>query len=768
MNPQSASLGQAGLTDCDREPIRIPGSIQPHGLLLVLDPGSMTIVQLAGDTERLLGRTHDQLLGQSLSASLDATAKVRIESMIRRRQILPRPMFIAETCFGDRPLEVSAHLSGALVILELERRVPSEGFDVIAALPAMTTRADLADSMETLLNVVTAEVGIATGFDRVMLYRFDEDYSGSVVAEHRSSDQVESFLDLRYPASDIPVQARELYCNNRICLIPDVFYQPQLLDPPDDPATGRPLDLSFSALRSVSPSHVEYLANMGIAASMSLSLVVGGKLWGLIACHHSKPLYLGARTRAALVLFAQLVSLQVRNRLDLAQSTGRMRARDVQAQLAAALTEGGLPQLIFGDVTLLDLIPAAGAALVVEGETRLLGVTPPLDDVKAMAEWLGPLMDTGVFATDRLSQHYPAAAGYLAAGAGLLALSVSRTPRDYVLWFLPELINTVTWAGDPAKSMVHGPLGARLIPRKSFAAWTEMVEGRSRPWTSVEIEDAISLRTAILDYVQRRRDRFAREQQALENLKFNEMLEQQVAQRTSQLVAANKELDDFAYVASHDLKAPLRVIDNASKWLEEDLAAHLDDETRDTMRLLRGRVKRMEKLLDDLLQYCRVGRTSDPAAEEMVAGNEIVDNVLALLSPAAGFKFTVGSGFAGIRLPRMPLQQILMNLIGNAIKHHDSKEGHIELSVEDRGAVYEFAVKDDGPGIPAQFHDEIFKIFRTLKPRDQVEGSGMGLAIVRKHIDVAGGMLWLESAEGEGSTFRFTWPKPPQREEGKS
>jgi light-regulated signal transduction histidine kinase (bacteriophytochrome) len=319
---------------------------------------------------------------------------------------------------------------------------------------------------------------------------------------------------------------------------------------------------------------------------------------------------------------------------------------------------------------------------------------------------------------------------------------VSRTPRDYVFWFLPELISTVTWAGDPAKSVVHGPLGDRLAPRKSFAPWTEMVERRSRPWTSIEIESATSLRTAILDVVLRQLDK--------------------VAQRTEQLEAANRELDDFAYVASHDLKAPLRVIDNASKWLEEDLAAHLDDETRDTMRLLRGRVKRMEKLLDDLLQYSRVGRTVEPASDGMVAGNDLIDDILALVSPPEAFKVTVGPGFAAIRLRRMPLQQILMNLIGNAIKHHDRKEGRIELEVGDRGGLYAFAVKDDGPGIAAEFHDEIFRIFRTLKPRDQVEGSGMGLAIVRKHIDTAGGALWLESAEGEGSTFRFTWPKPQE------
>jgi signal transduction histidine kinase len=223
--------------------------------------------------------------------------------------------------------------------------------------------------------------------------------------------------------------------------------------------------------------------------------------------------------------------------------------------------------------------------------------------------------------------------------------------------------------------------------------------------------------------------------------------------------AVNRELGEFAYAASHDLKAPLRVIDNASKWLEEDLQEHLTEETRENMNLLRGRIGRMEKLLDDLLEYSRIGRTTDERYGEVVAGDVLLANILALLSPSQRFTVKVDPRLADIAAPRMPLQQILMNLIGNAIKHHDKDEGCIEVTVEDRGAHYSFAVEDDGPGIPARFHDQIFKMFQTLKPRDQVEGSGMGLAMVRKNIEVFGGTINVESSEGDGSTFRFTWPK---------
>ena len=240
--------------------------------------------------------------------------------------------------------------------------------------------------------------------------------------------------------------------------------------------------------------------------------------------------------------------------------------------------------------------------------------------------------------------------------------------------------------------------------------------------------------------------------------------EARVRELVEELRKSNEELEQFAYVASHDLKAPLRVIHNAAGWLAEDLAPHLDDDTRESLDLLQSRATRMDHLLTDLLEHSRIGRKGE--AEQIVSGSAFVETLRALLDLPEGMRFEVEGPFEEVQLPLMPLKVVLLNLVGNAIKHHDRPEGRVRLTLEPREGAWEFTVEDDGPGIPPAYHDKVFRIFHTLKPRDEVEGSGMGLAMVRKHVEVAGGTIELISDGTRGTTFRLLWPHARKRPPG--
>lgn len=505
-------FGEVDLTNCDREPIQIPGVVQPHGILLALDAQSLIIEQAAGDTEIYFGIAKPALVGQQLEIQLGSAARVRLEAQFAPGSASPRSTVALEVAIGGRRFDTAAHLHDGQIILELEPQRPLPGDEVIDLVHSMIGQIQGADDLDALLQSFADQIRSVTGYHRVMVYRFRDDDSGHVVAESRASEQVPSYLHLHYPASDIPAQARDLYRRTWIRYIPDVDHRPEPLWPPLNPRTRRPLDMSYSRLRAVSPLHLEYLRNMGVQSSMSLSLIVGGRLWGLIACHGQAPVYLSGRLRLALEVFAQVASLHLGSTLELIEAGDRIHVRDIHDQLTRAMSQSGLAEaLVESRPNLLDYIRAAGVVVRTDGRHWGLGKIPDDAQLDALTAWLEGRPE-GVFVTDHLAPLFPPAKDFLDCGAGLLALSISRQPRDYVLWFLPEVVSTVTWAGDPAKPVTRGPDGDRLSPRTSFAAWQESVFERSRPWTKTEIEAANLLRTTVLEVVLHRVDQSLREQ----------------------------------------------------------------------------------------------------------------------------------------------------------------------------------------------------------------------------------------------------------------
>jgi light-regulated signal transduction histidine kinase (bacteriophytochrome)/CheY-like chemotaxis protein len=427
----------------------------------------------------------------------------------------------------DRPLDASAHRVDGNLIIEFEAGEPRDPFvaDPLAAVLTMIDGFGAAVSLNALCQMATASVRRVAQYDRVMIYRFMADGSGWVIAESRAPE-LAPFLDLHYPAADIPQQARALYLISWLRLITQVDYDPAPLTPTLNPRTGKPLDMSHAILRDVSPIHREYLRNMGIDASMSISIIVAGKLWGLIACHNNSPRRLPRHLRAVCELFGSMFSLQLEAREKSEQFEARLASRKILQELmvnlagvedyAYGLTQQtpNLLDYIHGGDVALDGERSGGVAVRVGGEITFLGVTPDRTQIADLTDWLTSYMTEteGTFATDRLSEIYPPAKAFANVASGLLVIAVSRDPSDFILWFRPELVETALWAGDPVKPVTIGPDGGpdggpngnRLSPRKSFEVWKHTVRNRALPWTPAETDAAFDLRVSLLQVVLRR------------------------------------------------------------------------------------------------------------------------------------------------------------------------------------------------------------------------------------------------------------------------
>jgi chemotaxis family two-component system sensor kinase Cph1 len=487
------------LTECEREPIHIPGAVQPHGLLLVVDPATGRVIQAAGATG-LVEPTTLSVEGRPVADLLGAEIPERLAS--KSAGMRRDPAYLGAIRAAGGELDVLAHERDGVWIFELEPSAATRASapDALAQVRAVTLALDGAADLRRLCDVGARQMRRLTGFDRVMIYRFLEDGAGYVFAEDRQSD-LPPFLNHHYPASDIPRQARDLYLRNIIRVIPDVAYVPAPLVPPVCPATGRPLDMSDCILRSVSPIHVQYLKNMDVASSMSVSIVKGGVLWGLIACHHTAPRQVPYELRELCKHIGQALSQQITTREDAEQSAQMLRLREAQDELLAELARGDAADaaLLRNCAELSGIIPADGAAIYCGGEVTIAGHCPPADAVRALAKWRLDTAGLDVYASDRLSEIHAAAAAYQPAASGLLAAVVSRETPLVLMWFRAERIETVSWAGNPHKPVEPGTPEKPLSPRQSFAQWQETVRGRARPWSAAEINAAQRFRDALFE-----------------------------------------------------------------------------------------------------------------------------------------------------------------------------------------------------------------------------------------------------------------------------
>jgi light-regulated signal transduction histidine kinase (bacteriophytochrome) len=488
------------LTNCEQEPIHIPGAVQPHGLLLAIDE-RQRIVTASRNCAPLLGRSVRDLLDTDVRDAIGAGPTTSILLAVEAGDLGTPVRVTMPAGHGElagQDVDLIAHRSGGRLVIELEpvtAPMTSQNVSYRSARSAMT-RLTQAGTTAELCQQLASEIRQLTGFDRVMVYRFDEEWNGEVVAEDRRAD-LNPFLGLHYPSTDIPAQARRLYTVNWTRLIADVGYEPVALEPVLDPATGAPLDLSHSVLRSVSPIHLEYLSNMGVSASMSVSMVKDGLLWGLVACHHySGPLRVPYDRRSAAEFLGQTASQLIDDRERADTRADELRASVTLARITADLAGDSRPvyATIFGDVRLLELVEAHGAAMWVDGQMWTLGDVPSDETLRLIASLLGTAVGRA-----NATSHLPGLAPELADVADVAAgaMLIGNGPDRWMLWLRPELERTVDWGGDPTNKAIAAAENpsVRLSPRKSFEKWQQVVRGRSAPWTSWQLTIAETLRT---------------------------------------------------------------------------------------------------------------------------------------------------------------------------------------------------------------------------------------------------------------------------------
>ena len=708
---------------CASEPIRVPGAIQPHGRMLVLGADDGRVVAFSANWRDAAERDG------ALAALDPATMSVPDGES-------PAPL--GSATIDGREMDVSAHRLGAHVIVEFEPAAADRGTraPIYSLARHFLPELQRARAVDDLLATAVRELKRLTGFGRCLAYRFDAEGHGEVLAE-AMDEGYESYAGHRFPASDIPAQARELYRLNYIRLIPDCDYRPVPLMTLEPDLAPTAVDLSFAGLRSVSPVHLEYMRNMGTRASMSVSIVVRGVLWGLVSCHDRDPRFLSFPTRAACEHLGRLLSVQVEATEDRVEVEQRNELRQLTLQIISrpADLDASLLGLIDDPAPLMRLAQASGVAIVLDDACRASGEVPPVVDILHLAEWLRHRRENA-FDSDRMADIWPAAAHWDGVGAGVLAFSISQVHRHVILWFRPGVVQTITWAGRPYKE-VHD--GGRIQPRSSFASWRETLRNRALPWSDAQRAAVQELRQALVGIVLHRAE------------ELNEV--------ATELARVNKELEAFSYTVSHDLRAPMRHIAGYVDLVLDIEGARLGDKALRYLGHVKDASAYSGRLVDALLDFSRLGRSSiKPGLVDMVTlCREIAREVGR--GEQKPIEWDIAADLPVLWADPMLLQVAVRNLMGNAVKYsRESDVIRIRVRSVRRGKLRGIEVTDNGVGFDMRYVDKLFGVFQRLHQSDVFEGTGIGLATFRRIVERHGGEVWARGKPGEGASFGFVLP----------
>ena len=717
MNPVSNLIAMpADLSNCDQEPIHIPGSIQPHGALLAFGPDGALAIR-SENAAALLGAIPE--IGQRLDdRHLNEAFRQEIQSAL----VYFEGVLGAMTDFlGQRVVDAIMHQSDGLLVVEFEFRPTGQTSLEVFALQAQKAIVFIQRQRDIhqVLSVAVEKIAALTGFDRVMAYRFLHDDSGEVVAEHRNAD-LTPYLGQRYPASDIPYQARRLYVLNPVRLIVDVGYTPVALEPATVPgiARMRPLDLSHSTLRSVSPIHIEYLRNMGVAASMSISIVVDGKLWGLFACHHMAPFLVPHAVRMACQVLAQSVSIIVDRHLASDRTETLTRSASARSAIISLFESHNslVSALVANASPFFNLIKCDGVAASFEAEAHAHRACISRQAIAELVKWLDKHSVPDIFCTDNLRRDAPAMADLFGPISGVLAVRFNREQNGYLFWLRNEQVQNVRWGGPPDKNISIGPLGRRLTPRGSFDEWKQTVRGQSVPWDDTDLEIASSLRADLQDI------------------------------SLSKTHAASKTREMFMATLGHDLRDPLQAIKMASEMLT------ISDGSNRFSHRITSSSNRMQRLIDQLSDLSIIQHHKTlPMQSRSVELNALLDELVDELKAAhPGADIQTGFDPLGVVwLDPDRISQVVANLVSNACKH-GVIGSPVQISARRADNHVVVQVCNQAENLKEEFLHGLFNPFKSssLNQDRNPKGQGLGLYISSEIVKAHGGRIEVRSTAG--------------------
>jgi chemotaxis family two-component system sensor kinase Cph1 len=723
---------------CSKEPIHIPGYIQAHGILIIID--SEGIIKYCSENfTQFAGLTVDNILESHISKYSKVFGKSENNNFILDLINLSwqgknfKPINPYQVEIDGMIYNLILSLSDDHYILDFEQELSDLFSDpqniVGASLSQMLADKDI----DAILRNVVQQVKNIISYDRIMVYQFHDDGHGEVVAEERN-DQLETWLGLHYPASDIPEQARNLYKKNLTRLISNVHEQ----NIPLMSTTEVPADLSSSTLRAVSPVHIQYLKNMGVTSSFSVSIIVDDELWGLIACHNYSPRFINYRQRETAKLIGQVLSSCIGLRNQEKNQKEDMKLQTAVLDVSRSLHNEKIADFIETcSPILLNAFKATGISFLYEGETTSIGTVPELSKIKEISEFLYDAANE-VLITENSKIDFPELQLESVDFAGFAGCRLTKDIKDCVIVFRPEIIQTVKWAGDPNKIISHDERGQPFIsPRNSFEEWSQQVKGSCLKWSSSEIRAIMEIRDEV---------NFAVGRKTAELRILNEKLRD-----------AYSELDAFAHTVSHDLKIPLTTI---KAFAELIIRKSKEDDIKIMSTKIVDNSDRLNQMIKTVLEYSKVGQ-KDVKRESIDMSNLINDIVGQLLMSNLNANLNlVVKSTPDLSGDPILIFQVFLNLIENAVKYsHKTEYPVVEIDGQLEKDEVIYTVKDNGVGMSSDQQTKIFGLFNRVGKTNEYEGSGIGLATVKKIINRHGATIGVESEEGNGSTFTVKFPR---------